>query len=336
MAKHIGEQTIYFYNPPIIISTASVVGQKEGEGPLGADFDIILNDSLAGQDSWETAETQMSIDTISQLLSKTSLQATDIDYFLAGDLLNQNVASAFSARDLGRPFLGLFTACATFGEALAVGSVFLESDCANRVIASASSHFCAAEKQFRYPLEFGTQRPPTTSWTVTGCGAALLAKSGEGPKITYATIGKLIDLGIKDPNNMGAAMAPAAVDTIKRHLSDTKRNANYYDLIVTGDLGHYGRKIVEQLLSEQSIYVSSNYIDCGMEIFDQKTQDTHAGGSGCGCCAVTFSGTIYKKLLKKELNKILFVPTGALFNPTSTMQGESIPGIAHAIAIENE
>ena len=233
------------------------------------------------------------------------------------------------------PFFGVFGACSTFVESLCLGSVFVEAGAAKNVLCATSSHFCSAEKQFIFPLELGNQRPPTSQWTVTGSGAAIVSASGKGPFITHITPGKIIDMGIKDANNMGAAMAPAALDTLIAHFKDTGRKPSYYDAIITGDLGHIGKEIVTEMASSKGYNIKSNYNDCGVLIFDKQKQDTHSGGSGCACCGTVFSGYFFKQLKDKKINKILLIATGALTNSTSTQQGESIPGIAHAIAIEN-
>jgi len=336
MIKKRGKQSIIFENPVSIISTSSIVGSKEGEGPLSKYFDRVLDDPLFDEDSWEKAESAFVEEGFKKAVSKAGMKLDDIDYIVAGDLLNQGIGSTFGVRALERPFFGIYGACSNMGEGLGLGAVLIDGGFAENVLVGASSHFCAAERQFRYPLSLGTQRPLTSTWTVTGHGAALLSKNGNGPYVTAITTGKIVDMGITDSNNMGGAMAPAAVDTIAAHFQDTGRNPTYYDLIITGDLGHIGKAILIELIGKIGYDISQNCSDCGIEIFDSKKQDTHAGGSGCGCSAVTFAAYLYDKLQKKEMNKILFVPTGALLSPTSTQQGESVPGIAHAVAIENE
>ena len=252
----------------------------------------------------------------------------------AGDLLNQCISSSFGLRELNIPFFGVFGACSTFVESLTLSAICTESF-ANYVLCATSSHFCSAEKQFRFPLELGNQRPPTSQWTVTGSGSAIVSKNGSGPYITYITPGKIIDMGIKDGNNMGAAMAPSFADTLVTHFSDTGRNPSYYDAIISGDLGYVGKDIAIDLLNTNGYNIKSNYNDCGVLIFDKEKQDTHSGGSGCACCGTVFSGYFFKKLKEKKINKLLLIATGALMNSTSSQQGESIPGIAHAISIEN-
>lgn len=271
---------------------------------------------------------------VETVLKKSNLSAHQIDCLFSGDLLNQCISTSFGIRDFEIPFFGIFGACSTFVEGLILGAAFLDSGAGMNVITSTSSHFCSAEKQFRFPLELGNQRPPTAQWTVTGSAATVLSTSGNGPFITHITPGKIVDKGIKDANNMGAAMAPAAVSTILTHLKDTNRKPSYYDAIITGDLGYVGKELVLELCSEEGFKLSGNYNDCGVLIFDKEKQDTHSGGSGCGCCGTVFSGYFFNKLRQKELKKILLVATGALMNSTSSQQGESIPGVAHAVSIE--
>jgi len=338
LSKHVGKQSIKFANPVNIITTASCVGPKEGEGPLKEYFDIILPDSLCGTDSWEKAESKITQETFCKALEKAKLAKENIDYIISGDLLNQNSGSHFGIKDLNIAFWGIFGACSTIGEGLSLGAILIDGEFADNILVGASSHFCAAEKQFRFPLELGTQRAPTSSWTVTGQGSVLLSSSKKNnmPKISKITTGKIIDMGITDINNMGAAMAPAAFEVIHAHLKDFDIRPEYYDLIITGDLGYVGHDLLLKMFREETDFdLSNNSSDCGMLIFDKATQETNSGGSGCACAAVTFAGYLYKKLITHELNKILFVPTGALMSATSTQQGESIPGIAYAVAIEN-
>ena len=332
--KRVGKQTVSLINPPKIVATYSIVGPKEGEGPLGSYFDEILNDDLFGKDSFEKAESEMLYTAITSAISRASIKEENVDYLFAGDLLNQLTSSSFAARQLDIPFFGLYGACSTMSESLSVASMMIDGGFANYVVAATSSHFSAAERQFRFPLEYGSQRSPLAQWTVTGAGAMVLAKSGDFPEVTYITTGVVKDYGIKDPNNMGAAMAPAAVDTISIHFKDTGRDPSYYDAIVTGDLGKVGKEITSKLLLEYGYDIRSNYFDCGDMIFHDTIQKTDSGGSGCGCSAVVASGYFYKKIMRKELKNILLVSTGALMSTTSSLQGESIPGIAHAVAIE--
>jgi len=332
--KKLGKQTVKFSNPPTITSTACIVGPKEGQGPLAKYFDQCLEDEFWGEETWEKAESKIIKETVNLAITKSELPASDIDYCFAGDLLNQCISSSFGLRDLNIPFLGIFGACSTFVEGLIMSSIFIDGGAGSNALCAASSHFCSAEKQFRFPLELGNQRPPSSQWTVTGAGSAVVSKNGVGPFITHATIGKIVDMGIKDANNMGAAMAPAALDTIITHFQDTGRKPSYYDAILTGDLGHIGKEIVIELAEKQGYNIKSNYNDCGVLIFDENSQDTHSGGSGCACCGTVFSGYLFEQLKFKKLKKILLVATGALTNATSSQQGESIPGIAHAVSIE--
>lgn len=332
--QKIGKQTVKFDAPPSILQTASIVGPKEADGPLASYFDNCLEDEFWGEKSWEKAESKIIKETVNMAISKSVLASEKIDYCFAGDLLNQCISSSFGLRELNIPFIGIFGACSTFVEALMLASIFLEGGAGENAICAASSHFCSAEKQFRFPLELGNQRPPTSQWTVTGSGAAIVSKNGSGPFITCITPGKIVDMGIKDANNMGAAMAPAALDTLLTHFKDTGRNPSYYDAIFTGDLGYVGKEILIELAETKGYNIKSNYNDCGVLMFDKEKQDTHSGGSGCACCATVFSGYIYKMLQQKKYKKVLLIATGALTNSTTSQQGESIPGIAHAVAIE--
>ena len=331
----LGKQTIKLDVPVNILETASIVGPKESEGPLAGFFDQCLDDEFWGEKTWEKAESKIIKETVNTVIAKSGIASQDIDYCFAGDLLNQCISSSFGLRELNIPFFGVFGACSTFVESICLGSVFVESGAANNVLCATSSHFCSAEKQFRFPLELGNQRPPTSQWTVTGSGAAILSKNGNGPFITHITPGKIVDKGIKDANNMGAAMAPAAFDTLITHLTDTGRKPSYYDAIITGDLGHIGKSILVDLAESKGYNIKHNYNDCGVLMFDQNSQDTHSGGSGCACIGTVFSGCFFKQLKEGKMNKILLIATGALTNATTSQQGESIPGVAHAIAIEN-
>ena len=332
--EKIGKQTIKFNSPPSILSTACIVGPKEGQGPLAKYFDQCLEDEFWGEKTWEKAESKIIKETVNTVISKSELPASNIDYCFAGDLLNHCISSSFGLRDLNIPFLGIFGACSTFVEGLVFSSIFVEGGAGNNCLCAASSHFCSAEKQFRFPLELGNQRPPSSQWTVTGAGSAIISKNGTGPFITHATVGKIVDMGIKDANNMGAAMAPAALDTLLTHFKDTNRKPSYYDAIITGDLGHIGKEVLIELAEKQGFNIKSNYNDCGVLIFDKESQDTHSGGSGCACCGSVFSGYLYEQLKTKKIKKLLLIATGALTNATSSQQGESIPGIAHAVSIE--
>lgn len=332
--KKIGKQTIIFDNPPTILETASIVGPKEAEGPLAKYFDKTLEDEFWGEETWEKAESKIVKETSFLTINKANLSNEQIDYCFSGDLLNQCISSSFGLRDSSIPLFGIFGACSTFVEGLSLGAVFAEISGANNILALASSHFCSAEKQFRFPLELGNQRTPTAQWTVTGSGAAIISKNGTGPFITSITTGKIVDMGIKDVNNMGAAMAPAALDTLLAHFKDTGRNPSYYDGIFSGDLGYVGKDILGDLALKNGYNINSIYNDCGVLIFDKEKQDTHSGGSGCACIATVFSGYLFNQLKAKKYKKILLIATGALTNSTTSQQGESIPGIAHAISIE--
>lgn len=333
--KKIGKQTVKLSNPPTISSVYSIVGPKEGEGPIAKYFDMIIDDENWGEKTWEKAESKIVKECVSGCLGKEKVSNEDIDYMFSGDLLNQCVSSCFGIRERQIPYFGIFGACSTFVEGLSLGSMLIDGQMADNVLCSTSSHFCSAEKQFRFPLELGNQRPPTSQWTVTGSGAAILSHSGKGPFITHITPGKIVDMGIKDANNMGAAMAPAALDTLITHLRDTNRKPSYYDAIITGDLGHIGKEIVTELSETKGYNIKNIYNDCGVLIFDKNKQDTHSGGSGCACIGTVFSGYFFKLLKDKKLNRILLIATGALTNATTSQQGESIPGIAHAVSIEN-
>jgi len=333
-SKKIGAQTYFLASPPSIIGCGSVVGKKEGEGPVSESFDEICEDPFFGESSWEKAESEMMRRALDIACDKAKISRSQIDFAFAGDLLNQCISSGFSMRNNGVPFFGLYGACSTMGEGLALAAMTIDGGFAHIAAAMTSSHFCSAERQFRMPLEYGGQRTPTAQWTVTGSGASILGQGG-GPYITHITQGKIVDKGIKDANNMGAAMAPAAYDTIKAHLDDLSITPDSYDLILTGDLGYVGSQILRDLFAADGIDISGVHNDCGMIIFDRRAQDVHAGGSGCGCCASVFNGYVLSGMKSGLWNRILFVPTGALLSPTSTMQGESIPSVATAIAISN-
>jgi len=331
--KKNGRQTVWFQNPPVIIATASIAGSKEGEGPLGKTFDKVVEDPYFGEKTWEKAEQRMLQEVTRKVLEKAGLNPRDIDFMLAGDLLNQIICANFTARGLSIPFLGLYGACSTMYEGMALAAVMIDGGFAERVLVGSSSHYSTAERQYRFPTELGVQRPMTAQWTVTGAGAVILARQGTGPVVTHATIGKVIDLGQGDPNDMGAAMAPAAADTIVRHLLDTARQPDYYDLFLTGDLGFYGKKLAEQLIQQEGFDLSGRFADCGVLIFDQ-SQDAHAGGSGCGCSAVVMAGYLMQELNAGNLKRVVGIGTGALLSACSTQQGETVPAIGHAVVIE--
>ncbi len=334
MTKKLGKQTVAFQAPPTIANTASIVGKKEGEGPLCKSFDTILGDDYWGESTWEKAESKLQKEAANTVLQKANLTANTIDYILGGDLMNQCVSTHYGLRELGIPFFGLYGACSTMTESLSLGSMLIDGGFADYVMAITSSHFCSAEKQFRLPLEYGGQRPPSAQWTVTGSGCAVLAKDGNGPFITHVTTGKIVDLGITDINNMGGAMAPAAFDTLTTHFEDTGWKPSDYDMILTGDLGVVGSQVLVDMMKDAGYNIKKNHNDCGKLIFDIEKQDVHAGGSGCGCCASVFCGHIFKLLQQGSVNKILVMATGALMNTITIQQGESIPAIAHAVTIQ--
>lgn len=332
--KRRGMQTIELRNPPKIISTFSIVGPKEGEGPLKEYFDEIINDDTCGKDSYEKAERDLMFTAIKESINRAGIKQKEVNYLFAGDLLNQIISSGYAAREFKIPFFGLYGACSTMSESLSLAALMIDGGFAEYVVATTSSHFSAAERQFRFPLEYGSQRSKTAQWTVTGSGAMVLGKEGDFPMIRYITTGIVKDYGIMDANNMGAAMAPAAVDTIYRHFKDTGRSPKDYDIIATGDLGSVGKQITDKLLLEYGYDIRENHIDCGDIIFNNEVQKTDAGGSGCGCSAVVACGYLYKKLMRREVKRVLLISTGALMSPTSSLQGESIPGIAHAVSLE--
>ncbi len=335
-SKRTGQQTVQLQRPPTIAGHACVVGKKEGEGPLKDSFDRIFEDSYLGESSWEKAESAMQKQAFSLACSKASIEPSDVDYLFAGDLLNQCTASAFSMRDADIPFFGLYGACSTMAESLSLAALMLDGGFADITAAVTSSHFCSAERQFRFPLEYGGQRTPTAQWTATSAGSIILRSCGSGPYVTHVTTGKIVDAGITDGNNMGAAMAPAAYDTLSRHFKDTGRSPDYYDLIVTGDLGKVGHSVVLDFFRDDGMDISGIYNDCGLMLFDCNSQDVHAGASGCGCSAGVLCGHILNGMENGTYKNVLFAATGALMSPTSSGQGESIPGICHAVAISME
>ena len=335
MAKRIGKYTIQMENMPSIEGYASVCGKKEAEGPLGKFFDQTFDDTTLGESSWEKAESKLQLKAVNLAIEKSNINSKDINFIFAGDLLNQCISSTFGLRNLNIPFLGQYGACSTMAQTLALASIMVDTGVANNCIAVTSSHFCSAERQFRFPLEYGGQRTPTAQWTVTGSGAIVVGSNGQNPKISSVTIGRITDLGIKDANNMGAAMAPAAAATLEDFFCDTATKPDDYDLILTGDLGEVGSKLMKELLERDGIHIKNNHKDCGLLIYDQKAQDVHAGGSGCGCSATVLCSIILNKLKNNELKNILFMATGALMSPTSTQQGESVPSVAHLINIKS-
>lgn len=329
-----GHQSWIFKSKPTIISSAVVGGPFEAKGPLAGDFDILHKDIRLGQDSFEKAEKKLLEQACELAIEKGKLKKEDIQFFLSGDLLNQIVTSSFAARTLAIPYLGIYGACSSSMEGLALASLLIDSKAADYVIAAATSHNAASEKQYRYPTEYGGQKPPTAQWTVTGSGVAVVGRSGEGPKVTSATIGRVIDMGISDPFNMGEAMAPAAVDTIEAHFRDLNISPSYYDMIATGDLGAVGHRIAGELLSKHGMNIPPEiFTDCGLLIYKEE-QPVFAGGSGCGCSATVTYGHLLNRMRKGELKRILIVATGALLSPMTYQQKESVPGVAHAVSIE--
>ncbi|HOC08781.1 MAG TPA: stage V sporulation protein AD [Bacillota bacterium] len=329
-----GHQSWFFQNRPVILASSAVGGPFEAKGGLAEDFDILHDDMWLGQDSFEKAEKKMLEEACETAIQKAGIKKEDIDFFLSGDLLNQIISSSFAARTLAIPYLGLFGACSSSMEGLSIAAQLVDSKAADYVLAATSSHNASAEKQFRYPTEYGAQKPPTAQWTVTGAGAALVGRDGEGPRITCATIGRVVDMGISDPFNMGAAMAPAAVDTIQAHFRDLERDPTYYDVIATGDLGRVGYEIAGELLNKHGMDIPEDrFTDCGIMIY-KEDQPVMAGASGCGCSATVTYGHFLRRMREGELKRILIVATGALMSPMSYQQKESIPCIAHAVSIE--
>lgn len=332
--KRIGKRTIIFENKPRIISYGSVVGKKEHEGPLSNEFDSYTTDSFFGEKSFEKAESKLQKTAVQTALDKAGLTPDDIDNIFAGDLLNQCIGSSFGLRSFGIPFIGLYGACSTMALSAGLAAVFIDSGAAKKTISVTSSHFCSAERQYRFPLNYGSQRTPTAQWTVTGSGALILGKDGGDIYISSVTFGEIEDLNIKDANNMGAAMAPAAAGTLLNFFKDTETKPDDYDIIFTGDLGYVGTNLLYELLEREGIDIRCRHSDCGTLIFDREKQDVHAGGSGCGCSASVLCSYIMHRLEKGDFGNILFMSTGALMSPTSSFQGESIPGIAHLLNIK--
>ncbi|WP_283682611.1 stage V sporulation protein AD [Parablautia sp. Marseille-Q6255] len=330
-----GQQSIEFQEAPHIISSASVVGPKEGEGPLGEWFDLVAPDAGLGEETWEEAESTMQKEALQTAIGKAQLMTQQVRYLFGGDLLAQLIATSFGNGDAQIPLFGLYGACSTCGESLALAAMTVAAGYADYAAALTSSHFGSAEKEFRFPLGYGNQRPLSATWTVTGSGAFVLAPKGGHVKLSGVTPGRIIDMGIKDNMNMGACMAPAACDTIYQNLMDFNRQPEDYDRIITGDLGSVGQRIVIDLLREKGFDISAQHMDCGIEIYDPKRQDTHAGGSGCGCSAVVLAAMILPKLRKGIWKRVLFVPTGALLSKVSFNEGQTIPGIAHAVVLEH-
>lgn len=335
MARRIGNHTVWLEHSPSIIGYAAAGSKKEADGPLADQLDICNPDSTFGEKTWEKAESRMQREVVSKALTKCGLTSGQIDYIFAGDLLNQCISSNYGLRELGIPFLGLYGACSTMAESLALAALMVEGGIARHCAAATSSHFCSAERQFRFPLEYGGQRAPTCQWTVTGAGACILGESSMPPYVRAVTIGTIEDLGITDMNNMGAAMAPAATQTLCRFFADTGTNADNYDLILTGDLGWVGSQLFRRLMQEKGYHLGERYNDCGLMIYDRETQQVDAGGSGCGCSAAVLCADILQKIRTGNLREVLFLATGALMSPISVQQGESIPGIAHLVYLSN-
>ena len=331
--KKLGGQTAALACPPVLAGWANVVGQKEGAGPLGPYFDVVAQDDSLGQPSWERAERLMQQQALSLALDRAGPGAPQPDWLFAGDLLNQCIGASYAARAHGLPYFGLYGACSTLGEGLCLAAMTLDGGFGQRAGVVVSSHFCTAERQYRTPLEYGGQRTPTAQWTATASGCCILGAQGDGPYITHVTCGRIVDWGITDANNMGAAMAPAAYDTLRAHFTATATGPEDYDLIVTGDLGLLGHQIVTDLFRQDGVDMTKNYTDCGLLLYHLEKQDMHAGGSGCGCSAAVFNGYLLRGLREGRWKRLLFAPTGALLSPTSSFQGESIPGICHAVAL---
>ena len=328
-----GKQSFRLENPPTITAWASVAGKKESEGPLGKTFDITKKDAYFGQKSWEQAEKRMQQLALQKLIEKAGITMEELGLVYSGDLLNQCIGSSFTLRNTDVPHIGLYGACSTMAESLLLASMTVGGGFSDNVVAMTSSHFASSERQYRFPLGYGGQRTPTAQWTVTGSGAALVCQKGKGPKVTACTIGTVTDLGIKDANNMGPAMAPAALATIRAHFEDLKVSAEEYDLIVTGDLGQLGKNALLTMAQREGLGLGGKLTDCGTLVFDLIKQDVHSGGSGCGCSAITLCGYLPDKLNTGKLNRILFCGTGALLSPVSTQQGLPIPGVCHAVSI---
>ena len=330
----VGKASLRFEHPAFVASWASVAGKKEGQGPLSGGIDVIEQDEMFGMENWEQAESAMQKQAADLALEKENIHRREVRYLFAGDLLGQLIATSFGTVDLEIPLFGLYGACSTMGEALGLGAMCVNAGYADRVLTLASSHYATAEKQFRFPLGYGSQRAQSATWTVTGCGAVVLGKNKTRVAVTGITTGKLVDMGTKDSMNMGAAMAPAAWNTICQNLEDFGVDVSYYDRIITGDLGAVGQKVLLDFMKSSGQELAGRHMDCGLEIYDRGGQDVHAGGSGCGCAAVTLCAKILPKLKRGEWKRVLFVPTGALLSTVSYNEGQSIPGIAHAVVLE--
>lgn len=334
--KRIGAQTLRFSRPPRVESFANIGAKLEGQGPMADYFDELSEDSFFGEKTWEKGEARMQKRVLSRALEKATRRPEELDLIFAGDLLNQCIGTSFALREFGVPLCGVYGACSTMGESLALAAMSIDGGFARRAAAMTSSHFCTAERQYRMPVPYGSQRSPTAQWTATAAGCTLLSAQGPGPYITHVTCGKIVDQGITDPNNMGAAMAPAAYDTLRAYFADTHTGPADYDAIFTGDLGELGHEIVMDLFRQDGVDMTRNYEDCGMLLYDRDRQDMHAGGSGCGCSAAVFNGYLLTGLKQGRWRRILFAPTGALLSPTSSFQGESIPSICHLVCVSTE
>ena len=328
--RRVGRGCLAFDRPPSLLGRAAVGGKREAQGPLGADFDKTFGDTSLGMDTWEQAEAQLQKEAVALALARAGLEPEDLDLIFAGDLLNQCISSTFGVMGYQVPFLGQYGACSTMAQALLLAALAVESGAARQAAAVTSSHFCSAERQFRLPLEYGGQRSPTAQWTATAAGCAVVGLGGR-VKVRGGLVGKIVDLGVKDPANMGAAMAPAAADSIARYLRDTGTAPGDYDGIFTGDLGAVGTALLYQLLAEEGVHLQRVHDDCGLLLYDRQRQDVHAGGSGCGCSAAVLCGHLLKRMEQGELGDILFCATGALMSPTSQQQGQSIPGVCHVV-----
>ena len=328
--RRVGRGCLAFERPPALLGRAAVGGKREAQGPLGADFDKTFGDTSLGMDTWEQAEAQLQKEAVALALARAGLEPEDLDLIFAGDLLNQCISSTFGVMGYQVPFLGQYGACSTMAQALLLAALAVESGAARQAAAVTSSHFCSAERQFRLPLEYGGQRSPTAQWTATAAGCAVVGPDGR-VKVRGGLVGKIVDLGVKDPANMGAAMAPAAADSIARYLRDTGTSPGDYDSIFTGDLGAVGTALLYQLLAEEGVHLQRVHDDCGLLLYDRQRQDVHAGGSGCGCSAAVLCGHLLKRMEQGELGDILFCATGALMSPTSQQQGQSIPGVCHVV-----
>ena len=334
--KKLGRQTVALANPPSFAGHANVVGKKEGEGPLRNSFDYIASDDTFGEASWEKAESAMQKQALALALDKAGQAGSNLDWLFAGDLLNQCIGSSFGLRSFQIPFFGVYGACSTMGETLALAAMSIDGGFVRRAAAVTSSHFCTAERQYRMPVPYGNQRTPTAQWTATAAGCCVLDREGDGPFVTHVVCGRIVDKGITDVNNMGAAMAPAAYDTLAAFFRDTGTGPADFDLILTGDLGELGHSIVLDFFRRDGVDLGERYLDCGMLLYDRDAQDMHAGASGCGCSAAALCGYLLPGLRAGKWRRILFAPTGALLSPTSSFQGESIPGVCHAVCIAAE